>query len=126
MVPPLCLQQLLHYTLDQTSIQSCSLLQCKPCATAAPLISLLTALFIDFTCVTIRWPVVAEVARKVLGWRLKAMPYLYTAFYDSHTFGCPIARPLWFTFPSDGATLRLHEQWMMGALLGSPYIELAA
>ena len=43
----------------------------------------------------------AEVSRKVLGWRLKALPYLYSAFYDSHTFGCPIARPLWFNFPSD-------------------------
>ena len=56
----------------------------------------------------------AEVSRKVLGWRLKALPYLYSAFYDSHTFGCPIARPLWFNFPSDPATLRLQEQWMMG------------
>lgn len=56
----------------------------------------------------------AEVSRKVLGWRLKAMPYLYTAFYDSHTFGCPIARPLWFNFPTDSTTLRLQEQWMMG------------
>ena len=55
-----------------------------------------------------------EVSRKVLGWRLKALPYLYSAFYDSHTFGCPIARPLWFNFPSDPATLRLQEQWMMG------------
>jgi alpha-glucosidase (family GH31 glycosyl hydrolase) len=57
---------------------------------------------------------VAEVSRKVLGWRLKALPYLYSAFYDSHTFGCPIARPLWFVFPTDATTLRLHEQWMMG------------
>ena len=60
----------------------------------------------------------AEVSRKVLGWRLKAMPYLYTAFYDSHTFGCPIARPLWFNFPSDSTTLQLHEQWMMGEVQG--------
>lgn len=56
----------------------------------------------------------AEVSRKVLGWRLKALPYLYSAFYDSHIFGCPIARPLWFVFPTDATTLRLHEQWMMG------------
>ena len=61
----------------------------------------------------------AEVSRKVLGWRLKALPYLYSAFYDSHTFGCPIARPLWFNFPSDPATLRLQEQWMMGGHLTS-------
>ena len=56
----------------------------------------------------------AEVSRKVLGWRMRAMPYLYTAFYDSHVFGCPIARPLWFSFPSDSTTLHLQEQWMMG------------
>ena len=62
---------------------------------------------------------VAEVSRKVLGWRLKALPYLYSAFYDSHTFGCPIARLLWFNFPSDPATLRLQEQWMMGGHLTS-------
>ncbi|CAL5218429.1 g109 [Coccomyxa viridis] len=74
-----------------------------------------------------RWPLVAEVSRKVLGWRLKAMPYLYTAFYDSHTFGCPIARPLWFNFPSDSTTLQLHEQWMMGdALLISPIVHKGA
>lgn len=61
-----------------------------------------------------RWPAVAEVSRKVLGWRLRAMPYLYTSFFDSHTYGCPIARPLFFTFPSDAGTLALKEQWMMG------------
>jgi len=57
---------------------------------------------------------VAEVSRKVLGWRLRAAPYLYTAFYDSHTRGCPIARPLFFAFPADAATAALKEQWMMG------------
>lgn len=62
-----------------------------------------------------RWPAVAEVSRKVLGWRLRAAPYLYTAFYDSHTRGCPIARPLFFAFPADAGTAALKEQWMMGA-----------
>ena len=61
-----------------------------------------------------RWPAVAEVSRKVLGWRLRAMPYLYASFFDSHTYGCPIARPLFFTFPSDANTLAIKEQWMMG------------
>ena len=70
---------------------------------------------------------VAEVSRKVLGWRLKALPYLYSAFYDSHAFGCPIARPLWFNFPSDPATLRLQEQWMMGGhfLMCWPWVTIA-
>jgi alpha-glucosidase (family GH31 glycosyl hydrolase) len=59
---------------------------------------------------------VAEVSRKVLGWRLRMMPTLYTAFYDSHMHGCPIARPLFFVFPSDSGTLGLREQWMMGVV----------
>ena len=42
------------------------------------------------------------------------MPYLYTAFYDSHIFGCPIARPVWFNYPKDRTVLGLQEQWMMG------------
>lgn len=61
-----------------------------------------------------RWPEVAEVSRKVLGWRMKAMPYLYTAFHDSHTAGCPVARPVWFSFSWDASTLTLKEQWMVG------------
>ena len=64
----------------------------------------------------------ADVARKVLGWRLRLMPHLYSAFYDSHTHGCPVARPLFFNFPSDGATLRLREQWMMGAATAPPLL----
>jgi hypothetical protein len=66
-----------------------------------------------------RWPLVTEVARKVLGWRLRLLPYTYSAFYDSHTLGCPVARPLFASFPADAATLRLREQWMMGALHGN-------
>ena len=57
----------------------------------------------------------AEVSRKVLGWRLRLAPYLYSAFYDSHAHGCPVARPLFFVFPADATTLLLREQWMMGA-----------
>ena len=47
------------------------------------------------------------------------MPYLYSAFYDSHARGCPVARPLFFVFPADTTTLLLREQWMMGAPYGA-------
>lgn len=48
-----------------------------------------------------RWPTVAQIARQQLGWRMRAMPYLYTAFFDSSQYGCPVMRPLFFAFPAD-------------------------
>lgn len=61
------------------------------------------------------------VSRKVLAARYRLMPYLYTAFFDSHTYGCPVARPLFFSWPADNTTRGINEQWMMGdALLVSP------
>ncbi len=68
-----------------------------------------------------RWESTSTVARKVLATRYRLLPYLYTAFFDSHTYGCPVARPLFFTFPADNTTRNIGEQWMMGdALLVSP------
>ena len=63
------------------------------------------------------------VSRKVLAARYRLMPYLYTAFFDSHTYGCPVARPLFFGWSSDNTTRAITEQWMMGdALLVSPIL----
>ena len=62
-----------------------------------------------------RWPTVAQIARQQLGWRMRAMPYLYTAFFDAHTYGCPVARPLFFAFPGDGGSFAASStQWLMG------------
>jgi alpha-glucosidase (family GH31 glycosyl hydrolase) len=70
-----------------------------------------------------RWEGTSIVARKVLATRYRLLPYLYTAFFDSHTYGCPVARPLFFTFPADNTTRNIAEQWMMGdALLVSPIL----
>ena len=32
---------------------------------------------------------------------MRAMPYLYTAFFDANQYGCPVMRPLFFAFPAD-------------------------
>eukprot|EP00884_Botryococcus_braunii_P003098 jgi/Botrbrau1/1278/Bobra.0163s0061.1 len=74
-----------------------------------------------------RWPKVAEAARKVLQARYRALPYLYTAFWQAHKFGCPIARPLLFAAPADPAALANDAQWLMGdAMLVSPVLHRGA
>ena len=71
-----------------------------------------------------RWPNVAEVARKAYSWRMQAMPSLYTAFFDSHTYGCPIMRPMFYTFPSDQGTWNANTQFMIGdSLLVAPCLQ---
>lgn len=70
-----------------------------------------------------RWPKVAEIARKAYSWRMRAMPYLYTSFFDSHQYGCPVARPMFYTFPGDQATWNSNTQFMIGdGLLVAPVL----
>ncbi|KAK9831002.1 hypothetical protein WJX81_007621 [Elliptochloris bilobata] len=70
-----------------------------------------------------RWPVVTAAARTVLRWRLRALPYTYTAHHTAHITGCPIARPLFFAFPADGDSRGVSTQFMTGdALLVSPIL----
>ena len=57
----------------------------------------------------------AQIARQQLGWRMRAMPYLYTAFFDAHHYGCPVARPMFYAFPADGGSFEASStQWLMG------------
>ena len=59
----------------------------------------------------------------MLGWRLRLLPYLYTAHFHAHIRGCPVARPLFATFPADQAVRNLAGQWMTGdALMISPVL----
>ena len=70
-----------------------------------------------------RWPAVAEVSRKVLHWRYRALPHLYTAFADARAAGCPVARPLFFAHPADAEVENISGQWYMGdGLLVSPVL----
>jgi hypothetical protein len=62
-------------------------------------------------------------AQKAFTWRLRALPYHYTAFYDAHTFGCSVMRPLFFSFPTDNVTYPVSLQWMLGdAIMIAPIL----
>lgn len=70
-----------------------------------------------------RWQSVTILAQKAYTWRLRVLPYMYTAFFDSHTYGCSIMRPLFFSFPGDQSTYYNDFQWMLGdALLVAPVL----
>ncbi|KAK9845865.1 hypothetical protein WJX81_004565 [Elliptochloris bilobata] len=71
-----------------------------------------------------RWPEVARVSQVSFSWRVRALPALYTAFYEARIRGCPVARPFAFAFPGDLANARgVHLQWLLGdSLLVSPVV----
>ena len=74
-----------------------------------------------FSC--FRHPVIRRLTQKAYDWRLRAVPYHYTAFYDAHTNGCSVMRPVFFSWPSDTASFLIDRQWMLGdALMVAPIL----
>lgn len=71
-----------------------------------------------------RWQSVADAGRTALNKRYQLLTYMYTTFADSRLHGCPVARPLWFSYPADAAAQAVDEQWLLGdGVLVSPVLQ---
>ncbi|CDW88377.1 neutral alpha-glucosidase ab [Stylonychia lemnae] len=46
--------------------------------------------------------------------RYSLIHYFYTTFYQSHTQGYPVMRPIWFNFPSQSSHFNNQHQFMIG------------
>ena len=70
-----------------------------------------------------RHPTIRKLTQKAFDWRLRAVPYHYTAFHDAHLNGCSVMRPLFFSWPTDTATFLIDRQWMLGdAIMIAPIL----
>lgn len=69
------------------------------------------------------WPSVAAAARRTLSLRASLLPVWYTAFRTAAESGAPVARPVWFQFPTDTAAHALDSQVMVGdAVMVAPVL----
>ena len=41
--------------------------------------------------------------------------YLYNLFFEAHTSGLPVIRPMWMEFPQNEMTFELNRQFMFGS-----------
>ncbi len=59
--------------------------------------------------------------RSAIERRYRLLPYLYTVFEEASRTGLPVLRPLWLEYPSDAASQRNAESFLLGAdLLVAP------
>ncbi len=67
------------------------------------------------------------IAAKYIRLRYQLMPYVYSAAWENHLTGVPIARPMVIEYPDDPAVRELTSEWMFGnSLLVSPVVAQGA
>ncbi|WP_206831277.1 alpha-xylosidase [Alicyclobacillus fructus] len=58
-----------------------------------------------------------EVLRHFVRWKLRLMPYLWSAAVEAHRSGVPMLRPMMLEFPDDPTCDTLDRQYMLGSSL---------
>lgn len=62
--------------------------------------------------------------RSAIRTRYSYLPYMYTLFYEHHSKGLPIMRPLWFHYPQDINSFPADESYLLGdAILVHPIVD---
>eukprot|EP00094_Tigriopus_californicus_P007397 TCALIF_07120-PA protein Name:"Similar to MGAM Maltase-glucoamylase, intestinal (Homo sapiens)" AED:0.12 eAED:0.12 QI:64/0.83/0.61/1/0.83/0.76/13/81/845 len=70
---------------------------------------------------------VGQLSARVLKFRYRFLPHLYTLFYQHNTEGNTVARALWDEFPADSATWDLDRQFLWGSsFMVSPVVDQGA
>ena len=70
---------------------------------------------------------VEQICRKYLNTRYELLPYIYSAFDESHTTGIPIMRALWLYNPDDRVAQTTADEYLFGpSLLVAPVVERGA
>jgi alpha-glucosidase (family GH31 glycosyl hydrolase) len=73
------------------------------------------------------WTFGPEICQKIsdlIHMRYKYLPYMYSAFYQSHLRGEPILRPLWYAYPELPEVNTVETEYMLGdCLLVCPVLE---
>ncbi len=59
-------------------------------------------------------PEIQFLAQQMLNLRYALLPYLYESFIEANAAGAPVARPLWYEYPSDPVTQKYTNEWFFG------------
>jgi alpha-glucosidase len=59
-------------------------------------------------------PEVESIARRMIEWRMRLLPYIYTLFAEAAATGAPVNRALTYEFPHDREARFVGDQFMLG------------
>ncbi len=69
-------------------------------------------------------PATEQVLRRLIEWRYRLLPYIYTCFIESEESGMPVNRPLVLEYPFDATVYSIGNQFLLGSdILIAPILQ---